>query len=226
MKTLIIGRGEIGGALSEILSEFYPVEVLDLGERISGSFDIIHICFPYSKSFLDDVAAYKEKYKPKYIIIHSTVPVGTSRKCGAFHCPVVGMHPLLKKSILTFTKFLSGKGAYNIADYFRRAGIKIYLTDKQESTELMKILSTNFYGVCIEYVKEVKGLCDSFDVPFEMWTLWTENYNNGYISLGSPEFVRPNLIPIVNQIGGHCVSNNLNFLHSDFVQFLRKRGVA
>lgn len=223
MRTLIIGDGEIGRSLYGVLSRHYPIQIIGKLYSIDFNPEIMHICFPYSKEFIGAVKSYQKEYKPKYTIIHSTVPVGTSKKCCALHSPVIGIHPNLKESLLTFTKFLAGKDAGYVAQYFRRTGMKVYLTDKQETTELMKICSTSFYGLCIEWTKEVKRFCDKYKVPFEMWTLWTDNYNKGYGKLGHPEFHRPNLIPIKQKIGGHCVLQNLEFLKSKFSEFIKKQ---
>ena len=221
MKSLIIGFGEVGTALWEVLLDAHlQIEESDM---LTDTYDIIHICFPYSKDFVREVKRYQKRYKPKYTVIHSTVPVGTSKECNAIHSPIIGIHPLLSKSIKTFTKFLGGKDADKVANHFRKSGIKVYVTDKSETTELMKIMSTDFYGLCIEYTKEVKKMCDEYKVPFEMWSLWTTNYNNGYQTLGRPEFSRPNLIPINKKIGGHCILSNLSYIDNDFTKLIRRR---
>lgn len=223
MKTLVVGMGEIGTSLYNILKPHYEIyskgKGEDIGESI-GTVKIMHICFPYSDKFEEQVKEYQERYKPEFTIIHSTVKVGTCRKLGAISSPCIGIHPHLEESLKTFTKYLSGTQASSVADYFRRVGIKTYLVDKQETTELMKQLSTTFYGVMIEYTKEVKRLCDELNVPFEFWTLWTHNYNKGYQKLGYPEYTRPNLIPIMKKQGGHCILNNAYLLKSDFAKFI------
>ena len=223
MKTLIVGSGEIGKSLASVLREYYDLDIFDKDGSSGIDPEIMHICFPYSDKFVDAVKEYQKDYEPKFTVIHSTVPVGTSKKLGAIHSPCIGIHPDLGKSMLTFTKYLGGKDASEVADYFRRAGMKVYLTDKSETTELMKILSTSFYGLTIEWTKEVKRLCDENKVPFEFWTLWTDNYNAGYEKLGHPEFSRPNLSPIKKKIGGHCVLPNLEFIKSKFSEFIKKQ---
>lgn len=220
MKTLIVGAGEIGSNLSSILSKRYETKIIDKDNELDFEPEIMHICFPYSEEFIEAVKDYQKNYKPKYTIIHSTVPVGTSKLCDAVHSPCMGIHPDLKESMLTFTKYLGGEDSSEVAQYFRRAGMKVYLTDKSETTELMKILSTSFYGLLIEWTKEVKDQCDEYDVPFEMWTHWTNNYNTGYEKLGHPEFHRPNLVPIKTKIKGHCILPNLEFLESKFTKFI------
>ncbi len=215
MKTLIIGNGEIGKSLLGVLDSHYSCDIIDkvIEDEPNSRYEIMHICFPYSKEFDVSVKGYQNKYQPKYIVIHSTVPVGVSKSLGAIHSPCIGIHPHLNESLTTFTKFLGGKDASNVAQYFRRAGIKVYLTDDSNATELMKVMSTTYYGMCIEYTKEVKRQCDKFGIPFELWSIWTNNYNNGYVSLGYPEYVRPNLVPIMTKIGGHCTQSNCILLH-------------
>lgn len=222
MKTLIIGNGEVGKALYNILSKYYATLITDKEILSDKDIEIIHIAFPYSKHFIKDVKEYQRIYKPKYTVIHSTVPVGTSRQCNAIHSPVKGIHPYLEKSIKTFTKFLGGSQAGEVADYFRRAEINVYITDKQESTELIKIDSTNWYGVCIEKTKETKELCDRYDVPFELFTLWTKDYNEGYERLGFSQYKRPLLIPIMKTLGGHCIRQNAKLIKTRFAKLINK----
>jgi len=222
MDTLIVGRGEIGKSLYSVLKDSYNVNIVDISDTSEMLPGIMHICFPYSERFVEQVKAYQKYYEPTYTIIHSTVPVGVSKKCNAIHSPCVGIHPHLAKSLKTFTKFLGGEKASEVAQYFRRAGINIYLFDKSETTELMKVLSTSFYGLLIEWTKEVKRQCEKYDVPFEAWTLWTNNYNRGYNLLGYPEYTRPNLIPIKTKIGGHCIIPNLDFLEGTFFKLIKE----
>lgn len=227
--SIIIGGGEVGRALYKVLSKNYEVVVLDIDKRknigvLPKRFkcDILHICIPFKdfRSFKMVVNDYRDEYKPRHTIIHSTVPVGTSRKLKALHSPVRGIHPELEESLHTFVKYIGGKKASEVADYFRRAGIKVYLFDKQETTEMMKILSTTKYGIDIEFTKEVKRLSDKYNVPFEAWTIWTNDYNEGYKKLGHPEYTRPNLVPIMKEIGGHCVRQNAEFIKNKFTKLL------
>jgi len=224
-KSLIIGSGEIGKALFNILKPHYVTFIRDrIGNKTSAerNIDIIHICFPYSDEFIKDVKDYQEQYQPRYTIIHSTVPVGTSRKCDAIHSPIRGMHPNLEDDIQHFVKFLGGEQASQVADYFRRANIKIQLCEKSETTELAKILSTTRYGIDIEFCKEVDELCKNNNVPFsEVYTLFTQTYNQGYSDKGYPEYCRSILQPIQTKIGGHCVCPNLELLKSKFTNFLK-----
>ncbi len=209
MKHLVIGVGEVGSAIIRIFNCIGA----DLDSNIQGQYDIIHICFPYSSSFEENVRKYQIKHASKYTVIHSTVPVGTSRKLYAVHSPIRGLHPNLYEGIMTFPKFLGGEQASEVADEFRRHGLKVVLCDKQESTELGKLLDTEYYRACIEFTQRAKELADKYDVPFhESYTLFNESYNEGYTKLGHSEYVRPVLQPIKGKIGGHCVLPNQKLL--------------
>ena len=236
--SVVCGMGEIGQALAEVLSGNYDLYVKDAGGEfsrykdfmfdqvaVSGGLpevDVLHICFPYSETFIADVQTYIGYVDPDVTVIHSTVPIGTSRACNALHSPVIGRHPHLAESIRTMTKFIGGSFASDVADYFRRAGIEVYLTDKQESTELSKILCTTSLGVYVEWTKDIKRQCDKYGVPFELWTIWTNEYNDGYERLNMSTVHRPNLVPIQTKISGHCVLPNLKFIESKFVDLIEE----
>lgn len=208
MTTLIIGNGEIGRALGQILKQYNPA-FLDRNQEIPSEFQIIHICFPYTHNFISEVNQYKELYKAEYVIIHSTVPVGTSRQCNAIHSPIRGMHPDLEPGIRTFVKFLGGKQASEVAEYFKRAGLKVMLFDNPETTEAAKLFDTEYYRTCIEFCHRVKQYCDEHDLNFsDVYRIPNMTYNIGYTELGHQEFTRPILEPIMKSIGGHCVMQN------------------
>ncbi len=234
-KALIIGLGEVGSALHTVLGKVHNVSVKDGADSLhydslyrapdeGERFDFMHICFPYDGSFVQEVGKYQRIYHTDVTVVHSTVPVGTCRQVGAVHSPVIGLHPHLQQSLLTFTKFVGGEQAGEVARHLMRAGIKCYVTDKPESTELLKLLSTTFYGLCIEWTKHVKELCIRYETPFEAYTLWTQVYNEGYRQLRRAELTRPNLVPIQGKIGGHCVLPNLDMMvESEFTELIRER---
>lgn len=224
MLGMVIGTGEVGTALYDILSETYPISKYDIsdGDMPDKNIDILHICFPWSDSFIGSVEKYQKKYTPKHTVIHSTVPVGTSDSLGATHSPIRGMHPHMKEGILKFVKFVGGCGADEVADYFRRAGIKVKVCRASQTTEMAKLISTLYYGVCIEFVKDAECLCIDAGVPFsEAFTLWQQTYNDGYAKLNRPEYMRPVLEPIQHKIGGHCVLPNALLLKSKFSDMVK-----
>lgn len=211
MKTIIIGRGEIGEALGKVLAQYKP-EFVDPAYGLSSSYltcDIMHICIPFSDKFVEIVEEYKNQYVPKYVVVHSTTPVGTCEELDAIHSPCRGLHPDLESGIRTFVKFIGGEDASAVADYFRRAGLRVVLFDDSRTTEALKLYDTTYYKVCIEFAHRVKKFCEENELNFhEVYTLPNQTYNEGYTQLGHPEFVRPVLQPIMAPIGGHCVLPN------------------
>jgi len=211
-KHLVVGMGEVGIAIQRIFhADFVDLTVIGATQE---TYEYIHICIPYSDRFIEIVKEYKDKYNPKYTIIHSSVPVGTSRQCNALHSPIRGLHPNLYEGIITFPKFIGGEHASLVADTFRRAGLKVILCDKQETTELGKLLDTEYYRECVEFTLKCKRLCDKWGVPFhETYTLFNQTYNEGYTKLDHSEYVRPVLQPIMKEIGGHCLLPNQKLLN-------------
>ncbi len=224
MMSLILGNGEVGQSLKEVLDTQYICRIGNEHRQPEDEkFEIMHICFPFTDKFESEVKRYQEKYKPKFTVIHSTTPVGTSRKLNATHHPVTGMHPNLARSFLTFTQFLSGKEASSVADYFRRAGMKVYLFDKQETTELGKISQTTFYALMIEYVKELNRECENNGLSFtEVYTMMSQAYNDGYEKLNREEYKMPLLTPIMTPQSGHCTIPNLSLWDNVFTKFIKE----
>ena len=235
-KALIVGLGEVGTALLEILSQVHDVYVKDDGLDAEGRklyrgpdngerIDFMHICFPYQddEQFRIGVQKLQQVYDVGVTVVHSTVPVGTCRQLGAVHSPVMGKHPRLFSDMMTFTKFIGGPDASAVAEHLHRAGMRVYITDKAETTEAMKLLSTLFYAVCVEYTKDVKRFCLEYGLPFELWTLWTEAYNEGVVARGDSQLVRPNLTPFLRPLGGHCLQPNLGMTDLVWARFVEDR---
>ena len=94
MINLVIGMGEVGKAIQQILG----CDSINSNFDNLKDYDTIHICFPYSDEFIEQVKSYQETYKPSLTIVHSTVPVGTCKKLGAVHSPIRGIHPQWSRS--------------------------------------------------------------------------------------------------------------------------------
>ena len=101
---LIIGLGEIGHTIFALLNEQkknFSVYGLDLDEakmrqlgqdrnRLPNAVDTMHICLPCGsqQKFLDIAEDYVKAFKPKLVIVNSTVPPGTTLKIAAkCSCP-------------------------------------------------------------------------------------------------------------------------------------------
>lgn len=219
---LVIGLGQVGSGVQKVLE--CKAHDPSLGKVIDGKFDILHICYSYSDDFVQSVLDYKEKFGAKYIVIHSTVPVGTSRKCGAVHSPVRGVHPYLEESIRTFVKYFGGEDAEIMAKEFEAKGIKCTITEKSETTELGKLVDTTTYGINILIEKEIHRLSQKYDVPFEIaYTNMNDTYNKGYIDVGMPQFHKYNIKHMEGGIGGHCILQNAELFDSWIAELIKEK---
>jgi hypothetical protein len=224
LKELVIGRGEVGTALSEVLN----CESWDIRDNTSlPSCDILHICFPYSATFVEDVKRYGDKLEPAATIIHSTVPVGTTRQCADVHSPIHGKHPNLQEGIRTFVKYVGAVDEVSqglACKSLLRAGITVELADSPEETELSKILCTTQFGLHVVIAKEVQRECEKYGVSFEkVYERWNAHYNAGYERLGMSHVRRSVLKPMDGKLGGHCVIPNAKLLDSWLTNTLLER---
>ncbi len=223
---LIIGAGEAGKSLCRVLKAKYRVMIRDKSDKIKGNFKVLHIAYPPIKNFVAVTKRYIKEYKPGLVIIHSTVPVGTTRKISPFavHSPIRGVHPRLEEGIKTFVKYFGGRDAKKAADYFTRLGIKTKTFKKSETAELLKILDTTYYAWNIVFCKEVKRICDALDLDFEeVYTTANKDYNDGYDKLKMARVIRPVLKPLPGKIGGHCIIPNCNLLEDWLMETIKKR---
>lgn len=211
MNSIIIGAGEVGKGLQQVIGG----DIMDKVVDTTKSYDIIHICFPYSDKFKDFVKQYKKVFKAKYVVIHSTVPVGTSKSLKAIHSPIRGVHPYLDKGIRTFVKYFGGKDAGKIAKIYSNC-FPVKVVKDSDTTEAIKLWDTTQYGAMILLNKEIHDWCIKHKVDFDIvYTDANETYNDGYEKLGREEVVRPYLKYMDGKIGGHCVANNVELFESE-----------
>lgn len=218
LKSVVVGAGEIGRAIHSVLDSHYPAFLYDvLGDDadVVQHVDFLHICFPWSAKFHDEVRRYMKMFAPWHVIVHSTVPVGTCDSLNVCHSPVRGKHYTMYRSLKTYTKFFGGTDADACADLFLRIGVPVHVYEKAATTELAKILETSYLGLNIRWAQEVDDLCKALGLSYtEVWDKFTSTYNEHAEDLGQPKF--PVLVPIHDKIGGHCVLPNLKFLPEDF----------
>jgi hypothetical protein len=223
-KHLVLGAGEVGAAIDKVLSPFYDTSLADINPTACEGVDVLHIAFGWSPEFVRYVHQYQGQFKPRYTVIHSTVPVGTSDLCGAVHSPIRGKHYEMFESIRRIPKFFGGKDAHTVADYFLRIGVPVVVCGNARTTELAKLLATTYLGVLIEFAKDADRLCVENAVPFaEAYTLFFKTFNEATErwGLGDPQY--PVITPIRQTIGGHCVLQNCElFEESMFAQLIKK----
>lgn len=216
VRQVVVGAGQVGRAIAEVLGD---VDLVDT-EGPQRRADVLHICFPWTPSFEPDVRAHRRKSKSKLTIIHSTVPVGTSRRLQAVHSPVTGRHPRLTESIRVFPKFFGGPRAADAAALFRAVDILTIEVPEAETTEAGKLWQTLQFGWLVALQKEAYRFCEAVGAePAVAYDLFNAVYNTGYKALGETWHL-PLLEDVPGPIGGHCIVPNLDMTPGKLAEWL------
>jgi len=212
-KTLVVGLGEVGGALAEVLERTQPVLKHDIEKReFSDLIGVMHICFPFtSRAQFEPLAVeYIRRFKPELTIINSTVLPGTTRSIAkktsraVVYSPVRGKHVKMAQDLFHYRKFVAAgeaKWAEQAAAHFEEHGIKTHCVGKPETLEVAKLGETTYFGVIIAWAQEfnryVERVGGDYEEAIEFFDeiafLPRQRYFPGFI-------------------GGHCVIPNINLL--------------
>ncbi len=230
----ILGYGEVGQAIAK----FYKnpkIKDLKRDDGLKGV-EVLHICVPWSRNFINIAKKEIKDASPKLVIIHSTVALGTTKQLISslpeklkmiVHSPIRGIHPYLHKGVKTFVKYIGAENrqAAELAKrHLEGLGIKTKIFLPSATTEALKLWDTTQYGWMIILNKEIKKWCDRRGLNFEaIYTEANDSYNEGYRKLGRPEVNRPYLKYMSGKIGGHCVISNCQLLDSEIAKLISKK---
>jgi UDP-N-acetyl-D-mannosaminuronate dehydrogenase len=210
---IVVGLGEVGRPLLELLSKHYNVIGVDITPPTSpiGKVDVLHVCFPYEiPDFIGETARYIGMFKPQLTVINSTVGVGTTRaiaqRTGAAlaHSPVRGKHVRMLQELQKYTKFVGATDAASgkyAAQHFEAAGLKTRVLSSPEATELAKLTETTYFGLLIAWAQELERYCDQAGTSYEE-----------IISIYEEIAFFPTVQYFPGIIGGHCVMPNIKIL--------------
>ena len=212
-EVLVVGLGEVGRPLMELLSERHQVIGIDIDppRQPITNVSVMHICYPFEvPDFVGITAAYVQKYQPSVTVINSTVAVGTTRKVaertGAriVHSPVRGKHARMLADMRVYTKFvgaLDASAADEVCEHFACVGLKTKQLASPEATELGKLCETTYFGVMIAWAQEVERYCEQ----------WGASYDDVTSLFDEVKFF-PAVKYFPGVIGGHCVMPNIEIL--------------
>jgi len=168
MKVFVIGLGEVGGPLMELIQPHHEVFGIDI-KPLEGlpRCEVMHICFPYvePEKFVKEALRYIAEHKPRITIINSTVGPGTTRRIAAesrsavVYSPVRGKHKKMKQDMLHYVKFVGAEdqAAGKIAcEHFQSIGMRTRLLSSPEAAELAKVTETTYFGLMIAWAQEVE----------------------------------------------------------------------
>lgn len=211
--TLVVGVGEVGGALAEVLERAHRVARLDLKPTaIDEPVEVMHLCFPFVSrgQFESAACGYIRRFQPQLTIINSTILPHTTRNlaratgAAIAYSPVRGKHARMAQELLHYAKFISAPdevAAELARDHFSTAGMKTRLIDAPETLELAKLAETTYFGVIIAFAQEINRYAQAAGADYEELAGFFEEI----------EFL-PRARYFPGFIGGHCVIPNINLL--------------
>jgi len=201
--------GQVGSALWHLLSKAYHVFPLDPGLGYVGPehpLDHLHVCLPFTDTFIDDVMVWIAQYEPVLVVIHSTVMPGTTRvvyeavqshqmSCSVVVAPTTGEHPHLGEQLLTYLKVLGGlpDGASDMAAIaLMSAGFRVAAFTTPEDVEWGHLLGLAREGLDVAWTQGIQSLCqrESLNLKHVLYG-WTEMENEGRLHLKQLERLHP-----------------------------------
>ena len=227
---LVIGLGEVGRPLFELLNESgdFIVHGYDLDEAkmsqvgqhkedLPEKVDTMHVCIPCAnqRKFVNNVANCAKQFKPKLVIINSTVMPGTTEEvskrceCLVAHSPVRGVHESLehmKWELKRWTKYVGGanaKAGEAARQHFEKLGLKTKTLRSCAESELAKLFETTYRAWMIAYFQEMHRISRHFKTDFDDTVDFLEDTHRVRLD-------RPIMFPGV--IGGHCLIPNTELL--------------
>jgi UDP-N-acetyl-D-mannosaminuronate dehydrogenase len=213
-KVIVVGLGEVGHPLKEILGRTYSVVGVDIQPvEIAGPCSVLHLCFPFHlTNFVGEAVRYMRMYRPSLTIINSTVVPGTTRKVheasggmSVAFSPVRGKHVKMEQDMMKYAKFVAGcdVAATDAAEkHFAAAGMKTRRFESAEAGEVAKLLETTYLGVLVGWAQEVERIAGLYGA--------THADMNSFID--EIEFLPSTVFPGV--VGGHCVMANITLLRT------------
>ena len=241
-KDVVAGLGEIGLPILKILSKKENVVGYDLNEKLMNKTkftklnelptSFLHVAIPVTTKFNSNLVQLYKKFKPDCIVIHSTIPPGTTEKLQKkLDLPIIysatrGIHKRMLKDLKRYTKFFAisnsaPKKQWAIKTFSKKMknyGIKTKQMSKPETLELAKILcDTSYLGWLINYSQITNVIAKNFGVNYdEMWTFSDEIHK----ILGN----RPKMYP--GYIGGHCVIPNLELINNKTLNLVKEMNTS
>jgi UDP-N-acetyl-D-mannosaminuronate dehydrogenase len=228
---LLIGLGEIGNTLFSLLSEKkeqFSVFGLDLDEakmrelgqaksKIPEKIDVLQVCLPCGNpdKFVQVVADYTARYKPRLVVNNSTVPPGTTEKiaakchCLVAHSPARGVHITAEHMVWElkrWPKYVGGatpEAAELAKAHFEKLGLTVKVLKSCRETELAKIFETTYRAWMITCFQEMHRISCTFGADFNETVDFLEDTHRQRLD-------RPVMFPGV--IGGHCLIPNTELL--------------
>lgn len=237
MKDIVAGLGQIGKPILQLISKSTIAVGYDVNPQLYNKTKFIkfekletrflHVCIPYTDNFIKNVESLYEKFKPRSLIVHSTIsPYTTKTLQTKLPIPVIysatrGVHKRMLHDLKRYTKFYAIEHGTPNADWaskefsklMRKSGVDTKRMSSPITLELAKIVcDTSYLGWLINYAQISNMIAIQHKVDYdEMWSFSDEIHK----FLGN----RPKMFP--GFIGGHCVIPNLDLIHNQTLDLIR-----
>jgi len=235
MTDIILGMGQVGGTLFQLLNERgFDCVGIDSDNSKCENYsenttienpEFLHVCLPGELTEFEELTlSWINKIKDlKVILIHSTVKPGTTEKIQEklkipiLYSPVRGTHTRFLEDTKYYTKFVASDEKQidpEIKLGFKKRFQKVKWMSNTKTAELAKILvDTTYYGWLISYAQITKMICEKEGVNFkEMWEFADE--------IQEKLKNRPKMYPGI--IEGHCVIPNLSLVEDEHVDMIKR----
>jgi UDP-N-acetyl-D-mannosaminuronate dehydrogenase len=230
-KNIVAGLGEIGKPIQKLLSKHTITVGFDKNSSLMNNIifkkyenyptRFLHICIPFTNSFIKNCVELSKEFSPQILVIHSTISPGITQELQQkLDIPVIysatrGVHKRMLNDLKKYTKFYaieknSPKAKWASTQFsklWNKCGVKSKKMSDPITLELAKIVvDTSYYGWLINYAQISNMIAKKYGVDYdEMWSFSDEIQKY----LGN----RPKMFP--GFIGGHCVIPNLSLINED-----------
>jgi UDP-N-acetyl-D-mannosaminuronate dehydrogenase len=232
-KILIVGLGEVGRPLFDLIKESNEFEVYGFDvdrtkmqtlqqTSLPRSVDVMHICLPCTDQdrFVKVVKDYIERFNPGLTIVNSTVPPKTTLKIYAAsnkpqiaYSPIRGVHKgddYMKWEIKRWTKYIGGateEAGEAARKHFEKVGLNTKRLTGSTEAELAKLFETTYRAWMISCFQEMHRIARHFKANFDEAVDFLEDTHRVRLD-------RPVMFP--GEIGGHCLIPNTKLLLKNF----------
>ncbi len=219
----IVGLGVVGRALMELAIdkglEVYGIDIdpsrtVHRLEDVKKPVEFLHVAFPYSSSFVENVIDYVEKLSPKAVVVHSTVLPGTTRRIFertrtvTASTPVRGMHHKMRRHLEFWTKWVAVlpiESKAVVLRHLEEMGFRTKLVDEPESLELAKLWETVYRAIMIASWQELHRMAIRFGADIKVVAEFVAEVH---------EVLKDRPVYYPDVIGGKCLIPNTKLLNS------------
>ena len=184
-------------------------------DEIPSPIDYLHVAIPFRGAghFIEAVAGYTERLRPRMILVHSTVAPGTTRalheRLGVptAYTPVRGKHPCIARHLRFWPKWVAAlpRGALDeAARHLEAMGLPVKPCDcEPETLELAKLWETVYRAAMIAAWQELHRMALRFGADAEKIAEFVAEVH---------EVLRDRPVYYPGVIGGHCLIPNTEIL--------------